>query len=62
MKGQSFAVFRTLTLAVRATVLFAHYWFSVCCRSTKCSVGLCSLLSKSIKVVRDTQSLILKVL
>lgn len=53
MKGQSFVAFRTLTLAVHATVLFFHYWFSVCCGSTKCIVGLCSLLSKSIKVVRE---------
>lgn len=31
MKDQSFIVFRTLTLAVCTTVLFSHYWFSVCC-------------------------------
>lgn len=30
MKGQSFVVFRILTLAVHVTVLFSHYHFSVC--------------------------------
>lgn len=30
MKGQSFVVFRILTLAVHVTVLFSQHHFSVC--------------------------------
>lgn len=30
MKGQAFVVFRILTLAVHATVLFYNYHFSTC--------------------------------
>lgn len=58
MKDQALVVLRLVSRAVHAAVLFSNYHFSVCYREGMKFMVVYSFLSKSIKVVRDTQSLI----
>lgn len=58
MKDRALVVLRILSRAVHATVLFSNYHFSVCYHEGMKFMVVYSFLSKSIKVMREMQSLI----